>query len=171
MNALIAANATRSYGRGVVTGLGALSSDAVLATIVYLLQALVDLHAVAREVYLLGAVVMAVLGYRLLRRARDAVPARSEATGATYGTAFAVGLSNPFQILWWLTAGLAFAYYGGLLLLLALFAAVAIWVLAFPWAVHVGTRGSARAREGVRYVSGALVLAFAAYFVLLALVG
>jgi threonine/homoserine/homoserine lactone efflux protein len=168
MNALIATNSTRSWRSGFVTGLGAMTSDAILGTVVFLVQAVVDLHAVARPIYLLGAVEMALLGYRLLVAAEAPPPA---ASASTYATALAVGLSNPFQVLWWLTAGLAFAYFGGALLLLALFAAIAVWVTVFPWAVRVGTRRSPRARTGVRYVSGALVLAFSAYFVVLAALG
>ncbi|HYA58373.1 MAG TPA: LysE family transporter [Thermoplasmata archaeon] len=170
MNALIASNATKSFRAGFVTGLGAMSSDAILGTVVYLLQAVVNLHAVARFVYLLGAAVLAFMGIRLLRRAGNPNPPAGVPTASTYATALMVGISNPFQILWWLTAGLAFAYFGGAILLFALFAAIAVWVVAFPSAVRLGTRGSPRAQGAVRYGSGALVLAFAAYCAFLALI-
>ncbi|MGI0130612.1 MAG: lysine transporter LysE, partial [Thermoplasmata archaeon] len=76
--------------------------------------------------------------------------------------------SNPFQIVWWLTAGLAFAYLGGLVLFVALFAAIALWVLAFPSALHLGTRRRPGAARAVVYVSAVILFAFAAYFLVLA---
>jgi threonine/homoserine/homoserine lactone efflux protein len=168
MNAFIASRAVRSLGQGVASGLGAMSADAVLGGIVYLLRSEVDLTSLLRWVYLVGAVVMVVLGVGLLRRPREsAVP---EVVGTrTYVTALGLGLSNPFQIVWWLTAGLAFAYLGGWVLFVGLFGAIAVWIVVFPWALHVGTRGRPRLAHAVVLVSVVLMLAFAGYFVYLAL--
>jgi len=169
MNAWIAAAASRSYRAGVVTGLGAMTADALLGTVVYVLDRGLDLLPVVRFVYLVGAAVMAYLGVRLLRdREERSVDLPLE---RTFARAILVGLANPFQVVWWLTAGVAFAYLGGLVLLLGLFGAIAVWVLAFPWAVHVGARRDQRVRRGVLWLSGALLLAFAAYFVALFAVG
>jgi len=168
MNALIASRSTLSLRAGIVTGFGAMSADLVLGALVYALRSLVDLASVVRYVYVIGAVVMACLGYRLLTAAP--VPPTTEPAGLrTYSQALGVGLSNPFQIVWWLTAGLAFAYLGGLLLYVALFAAVLVWVLVFPYAIHLGTRERPSVARGVVYASGAILLGFAAYFAYLAL--
>jgi threonine/homoserine/homoserine lactone efflux protein len=168
MNALIAAQAVRSLRAGIITGLGAMSADLVLAILVYGLRSEIALGPVVRWVYLIGAGVMTFLAIRLLRQpARPEVTPESEAR--TYSQGVLVGLSNPFQIVWWLTAGLAFAYLGGLVLFVALFAAVAIWVVSFPYALHVGTRRRPDVARAVVYVSGAILLAFAIYFVVLAL--
>jgi threonine/homoserine/homoserine lactone efflux protein len=88
----------------------------------------------------------------------------------TYSTALAIGVSNPFQILWWLTAGLAFAYLGGLALFAGLFGAIAVWIVAFPYALSVGAERSPRFERGVAYGSGAIMAAFAVYFAYLAAV-
>ena len=165
MNAWIAAVAARSFRAGVVTGFGAMTADAVLGAVVYILDRTVDLHAVVRAVYLLGAGVMAYLGARLLRRTpQDGtdLPDRR-----TYVRAIVIGLSNPFQVLWWLTAGIAFAYLGGLLLLLGLFGAIVVWIVALPWAVHTGTRRHPSVERWVRFASAAILVAFAIYFVAL----
>ncbi len=171
MNALIASRAARSVRDGVVTGLGAMSSDAILGAAVFLLRSIVDLGGVARPIYALGAGVMAFLGVRLLRAAPAPDVAAAAPAGRTYLGALGVGLSNPFQILWWLTAGLASAYLGGVVLLLALFGAIGVWVVAFPAIIHLGVRRAPRVRVVVRYVSAALVLVFAGYFLVLAVVG
>ena len=168
MNALIASRAATSLRAGIVTGFGAMSADVILGALVYALRSAVDLSSIVRYVYVVGAVVMAYLGYRLLTA--PPTPVVAEPAGLrTYSQALGVGLSNPFQIVWWLTAGLAFAYLGGLVLYVALFAAVLVWVLVFPYAIHLGTRQRPAAARAVVYVSGAILLGFAAYFAFLAL--
>jgi threonine/homoserine/homoserine lactone efflux protein len=166
MNALIASRSSHSVRAGVVTGLGAMSSDAMLGAIVFLVETLVDLHGVSRVIYVLGAGTMAFLGYRLLRAAPTPPVAAPESR--TFLQAVLVGLSNPFQILWWLTAGLASAYVGGAWLLGGLFGAIAVWIVVFPSAVHAGSARSPRVQVAVRYVSATMVLAFAGYFAWLA---
>ena len=167
MNALIASQSVRSLRSGVITGVGAMSADLLLGALVYALRTEVELGSVVRWVYLVGAVVMVFFGSRLLLR-----PVRVEAEPAsgirTFAQAVLVGVSNPFQIVWWLTAGLAFAYLGGAVLFVGLFAAIAIWVLAFPYALHLGTRRHPEVARAVIYGSSAIMFAFAAYFVLLA---
>jgi threonine/homoserine/homoserine lactone efflux protein len=168
MNALIAARSVAAYRRGFLTGLGAMSADLILGAAVFVLQAEIDLTSVVRFVYILGAAVMAFLAYRILRpRPPDGGPPPSQL--ATYTSALAVGLSNPFQILWWLTAGVAFAYLGGIVLLAGLFGAILVWVLAFPYAMHEGVRGRPRLERAVAIASGLILVAFAVYFVILAL--
>jgi len=165
MNAWIAAVAARSFRGGVVTGLGAMTADGLLGAVVYALDRVVDLHVEVRFVYLLGAGVMAFLGSRLLRPAEATTGELPDRR--TYVRAVGIGLSNPYQVLWWLSAGVAFAYLGGIVLLLGLFGAIAVWVVAFPWAVHAGTRRHTGLQRAVRLASAVILFGFAAYFVVL----
>jgi threonine/homoserine/homoserine lactone efflux protein len=167
MNALIAARSVVSLRRGIITGLGAMSADIVLAVVVYALRSEVPFGSYLRWIYGIGAVVMVFLGLRLLVR-RNVEETAPDSEARTYSHGLLVGLTNPFQIVWWLTAGLAFAYLGGLVLFVALFAAVLIWVLAFPYALHLGTRQRPDVARAVLYVSCAILFVFAGYFVLLA---
>jgi threonine/homoserine/homoserine lactone efflux protein len=167
MNAYIASQSVRSFREGVTTGLGAMTADLVLGLLVYFAHTQVDLAAELRWVYLVGAGVMVVLGVALFRRRAETSPPETSGLG-TYSKAFAIGISNPFQIVWWLTAGLAFAYLGGPILFVGLFGAIAIWVVAFAWAVHVGTERRPRLASAVLAITGALIFAFAAYFLYLA---
>lgn len=167
MNALIAARAVRSLRSGILTGFGAMSADLVLMAVVYAVHTVVDVGSVIRFVYLLGAVVMVAFGGALLLR-KEEPPSTEASSIRTYSQAVVLGVSNPFQIFWWLTAGLAFAYLGGFVLFVGLFAAVAIWVVSFPYAVHLGTQRHPEVARAVVYVSVALMFVFAAYFVWLA---
>jgi threonine/homoserine/homoserine lactone efflux protein len=168
MNALIAAQTVRSLRAGIITGLGAMSADLILAILVYSLRSEIPFGSVVRWVYVIGAAVMVFLAVRLLLRPRS-TEATPESGTRTYSQGVLVGVSNPFQIVWWFTAGLAFAYLGGFVLFVALFAAVAIWVVTFPYALHFGTRQRPEVARAVVYVSCAILFAFAVYFVVLAL--
>lgn len=165
MNAWIAAVSARSFRAGVLTGFGAMTADALLGALVYLFDRGIDLHAVVRAVYLLGAGVMVYLGVRLTRKSASDAPDLPDRR--TFVRALLLGLSNPFQVLWWLTAGVAFAYLGGLVLLLGLFGAIVVWIVAFPGAVHAGARRHAWVERGLRIASAVILFGFAAYFVAL----
>lgn len=169
MNAWIAATSARSYRAGVLTGLGAMSADAVLGAAVFLLDRSVPLASVVRGVYAVGAIVMTLLAVRLLRP--RAQPPRPPSGPTTVLRAVGIGLSNPFQLLWWLTAGVAFAYLGGAILLAGLFGAILIWVVLFPWAVHAGATRWPAAARWIDFASGLILAGFAAYFGLLAVAG
>ena len=168
MNALIASqSAMRGTRAGIITGTGAMTADIILAVTVFLARSLIDLHSIIRAIYLVGAAVLLVLVYLTLR-SRKSGPAE-EMRLTAYFRAVLLGVSNPFQILWWLTAGLAFAYLGGIVLLAGLFAAVAVWIVMFPALLHWGTGKHTGAARAVSMVSAAIMLFFAAYFIYLSM--
>jgi threonine/homoserine/homoserine lactone efflux protein len=165
MNALIANRSMRSLRAGITTGLGAMTADAILGTLVYAIHAWVDLGALVRWVEAVGAVVLAVMVYRLIPET-SSVDTPPSSNVRVYSAALVVGVSNPFQILWWVTAGLAFAYLGGAALFFGLFAAIGIWVVVFPYALTEGARRDPRVPRIVSVVSAALLAGFAGFFAL-----
>lgn len=168
MNALIASQSVRSRTEGFVTGLGAMTADLVLGLLVYGLRSVFDLNGFLRIVYVVGTVVMAYFGYRLWVR-RDATSAPPASRTLTFTQALGLGLSNPVQIVWWFTAGLAFAYLGGVALFLGLFAAIAVWIVVFPTLVHRGSRRYPAMGRWVSTISSGIMIAFAIYFAYLAI--
>jgi threonine/homoserine/homoserine lactone efflux protein len=168
MNALIASISVRSPRAGFITGLGAMTADLVLGALVYTLRTVVDLDAYLRAIYVLGAVAMAFFAYRVWVGRRTPPTAPPE-TLRTFSQALALGLSNPVQIVWWFTAGLAFAYLGGAVLFVGIFAAILLWIVVFPSVIYRGSRRYPAMGRWVSIVSIAILVAFAAYFVYLAL--
>jgi threonine/homoserine/homoserine lactone efflux protein len=163
MNALIASQTVRSLRAGVVTGCGAMTADGILGVVVLSLVRLVDLTVVVRPLYAVGAAMMVYLGLRIIRGGRSR-PGPPPGDVRTFSQALGVGITNPFQVGWWLTAGLAFARFGGPVLFAGLFGAIAVWVVGFPLALHAGTARYPRLGEGVAYLSGAIMFGFAGYF-------
>ena len=169
MNALIAANTVhRGRGAGTLTGLGALSADAVLGFLVLGLGASRWLAPYRTELDLLGAGVLCLFAFKILRpRAAPAAPVGS--MRSPYLLGLGLGISNPYQILWWLTAGLALVATGGAVLLLGLFGAIGVWIVSFPLGLHWISARRPRVQQSLTVGSGVLLLGFAALLVLLVL--
>ncbi len=168
MNALIASQtAMRGTKAGMVTGAGAMTADLILGIAVYLARTLVDLRPLVRFIYLVGSAVLFLLAYFMLAGRKTVMT--EEVKLRTYSRAVLIGVSNPFQVLWWLTAGLAFAYLGGIVLLAGLFTAVAVWIILFPLLLHMSTKKHPRASKAVTAASVIIMLFFAGYFLFSAL--
>jgi threonine/homoserine/homoserine lactone efflux protein len=167
MNALIAHRSMRSLRAGVLTGLGAMSADAILGAVVYAVHSAVDLGVWIRWIEAIGAVVLGTMAYRLFREPTG-VAAPDDSQVRVYSAALLVGVSNPFQILWWVTVGLAFAYVGGAPLFVGLFAAIAVWVVVFPLLLTEGARRAPQVSRYVAWGSAAVLVGFAAFFALAA---
>jgi threonine/homoserine/homoserine lactone efflux protein len=167
MNAFIASNSLRSWRAGFTAGTGAMSADACLGILVFFLRGTVNLTDYVRAIYGVGAGVTLLYAVLLLRSRFQPPPAMPSGM-RVYSQSLLLGLGNPFQILWWLTAGLAFAYLGGIILFGGLFSAIAIWILVFPFLVNRGVQNHPLVQSSVVGISEALLLAFAAYFFYLA---
>lgn len=166
MNALIASESVVSIRKGIVAGSGAMSADLLLAAIVFMLRSFVDFGPLVNYIYVLGAVVVGYLGLSIIRnRKRESSHLPDK---RTYFKAVALGVTNPFQIIWWLTAGLAFAYLNGSVFFIGLFAAVAVWIVVFPLALHAGSSRHEMVGVAVTVVSALLMFVFAVYFLLAA---
>ncbi len=169
MNGLIAAQTARGgLPAGILTGAGAMTADLILGGLVLGVGAAAVLSPYSREIDLVGEAVLILCAILLFRRRRQvaAAPARR---GRAYLAGLALGIGNPFQILWWLTAGLALVGSGGALLLGGLFTAIALWILAFPLGLSGILRRHPRAGEGLALASALLLGAFALVLLYLAL--
>ncbi|WP_128477636.1 LysE family translocator [Halorussus pelagicus] len=187
MNAIIAEESVlRGWGSGFRAGLGALSADACFFVLALLgvVAVVRDVPVVQQALFGFGGLLMLYFAYGTANDADaafggDAAPdgagpaARAESKG--FRKAFVLALTNPYQILWWLTAGVGLLdpgtfspdALGGLtvstgspIIVVGFFGGIALWVIGFPAAlVTVGRRVDSFAPV-VAYLS-ALVLALA----------
>ncbi len=173
MNALIATNTvTANRFAGSLTGLGAMTADAVfLAGMVAVGSVVPVAPGVRVVVFLLGAAVMAFLAVRTygsLRRDVQVEARGPKSTAKAYASGLFLGLTNPFQILWWLTAGLAFMRQIGPPVVLGFFLGIGAWIVLFPVSLDLASRRWRGAYRAILVFSLVVLVAFAAYLVVLA---
>lgn len=164
MNAIIAEESVlRGWSAGVRAGFGAMTADAC-----FFVLALLGVVAVVRDAPVLRGVLFGVGGLLMLYFAYGAATDASEAftteddetdqdeDSKGFQKTFVLALTNPYQILWWLTAGVGLLEpgtvsldaLGGLsvatgspVIVVGFFAGIALWLASFPAAlVAAGNR-------------------------------
>ncbi|WP_069806463.1 LysE family translocator [Vulcanisaeta thermophila] len=170
MNALIAAESTKSHMHGTAVGLGAMTADAVLMIITYELHNALN-QAIIHAMYIVGFTVMTYLAYTIIRSTfKPRQSTQNTNLIINYFMGLTMGITNPYQIIWWLTAGLSFMSIFGPLSIAGLFLAIITWVTTFPRAVKAGvTYGGGRAAMIIKALSAAGIMAFAAYILITAI--
>jgi threonine/homoserine/homoserine lactone efflux protein len=195
MNAIIAEESVvRGWFSGFVAGLGAMTADAV-----FFVLALLGAVAVVEDAPTLQAVMVAVGGVLMLYfafdAAREAIHTRQFADetgdeGDTRGfrRAFVLALTNPYQIVFWITVGVALLepgrldvlaetpYVGGDLagllvvetgspaLLVGFFAGIGVWIVGFPAALVAAGRRTDAFAPAVAGLSALVLAAFGCLF-------
>ena len=99
VNSVIANESLKSKLHGTSVGAGAMSADFTLFLIVYSLKSYIN-TGILKFIYIIGGLFMLYLGFAILR---SRMPSKTKR--GNYFIGLSMGLTNPFQILWWLTAG------------------------------------------------------------------
>jgi threonine/homoserine/homoserine lactone efflux protein len=193
MNAIIAEESVvRGWLAGFRAGLGAMSADAA-----FLVLAFFGVVAFVESLPLLRAAMVGVGGLLMLYFAYGAATAATETFRADEGgeaegeskgfrKAFMLALTNPYQILFWLTVGVGLLETGridllaeavgasvaGLLvvetgtpaLLVGLFGGIGIWITGFPAALVAAGQRIDRLAPVVAYLSALLLAGFGIFF-------
>lgn len=161
ITSMIIRKATSSVLGALFIGFGAMTADLILLIITYTLHSAVNFSSVIAYVDLLGALFLVMLGVSTLRGKQSQYVQRT----GSFAKGVSVGLINPAQIGWWLTAGLGFIETFGLVVFYFLFIGTTIWVLFLSYLVHEGARVyGQRAVRLISVVSTAILLVFAGYF-------
>ena len=188
MNAIIAEESVlRGWTAGFKAGLGAMTADGIffvlaLAGVVAFVQ---RLPRVRNAMFLVGGVLMLYFAYGAVRGARQQFRAASTPESRGFSKAFVLSLSNPYQILFWLTAGVGLLTPGrvdvlayasdaleGLVvvetghpaLLVGLFGGIACWIVGFPAALTAAESRTERLAPVVAYGSAIVLAGFGLYF-------
>ncbi|MFB6172863.1 MAG: LysE family translocator [Haloarculaceae archaeon] len=192
MNAIIAEESVlRGWLSGFTAGLGAM-----LADLCFFLLSLAGVVAVVREFPLLqgtmvavGGVLMLYFAYGAARNAQATFRAQADhGESKGFRKAFALALTNPYQILFWLTIGVGLLtpgqqdllaqtpYVGDALagvlvvetgspaLVAGLFGGIAVWIVGFPATLVTAERRVEALAPAVAYASAAVLGGFGVYF-------
>ena len=147
MNALIAAWSLRSFRHGFAVGAGAMSADFLLMLLTLALYGI--LKGLGQRFFApfhaAGGLFFLYLAYKI----GTAKPPQEGSAGwghplRGYLLGLSLGLVNPYQVGWWLTAGLSSIASFGVEWAAGLFLAILTWIIAFPAAVRSGWRLNSR---------------------------
>jgi len=174
MNAVIAEESVlRGWRAGFAAGLGAMSADACFFVLALLgVVAVVQDAPTVRAVMVgVGGLLMCYFAYGAARGASQPLTTAGGSDGKGFRKAFALALTNPYQIIWWLTAGVGLldptavhlfghtlASGGGPVTIVGFFGGILLWITGFPAALRAAGRKVDRFGAVVAYLS-ALVLA------------
>ena len=192
MNAIIAEESVlRGWLAGFRAGLGAMSADATFLVLAFFgVVAFVESLALLRAAMVgVGGLLMLYFAYGAVTDAEATFRGGGDPEGDSKGfrKAFVLALTNPFQILFWLTVGVGLLEPGtvdvlaegigesfrGILvvrtgspaLVVGLFAGIGLWITGFPTALVAAERRVAKLAPIVAYLSAAVLVGFGLFFV------
>ncbi len=161
VTAVLVNRASRSSMAGIMVGMGAMTADFTLMIITFTLRRLLPLDSYETYFYLAGAIFFAILSLLILLGNEK----EEEHVRGGYPTGLFMGLVNPFQIGWWLTAGIAFVQKFGYYPFYFLFAGIVAWVVFLSLTVRYSImKYGERARNAFRIFSSVTLIFFSAFF-------
>ncbi len=192
MNALIAEESVlRGWGAGFRAGLGAMTADLVFCVLALVgVVAIVDrVPALQTAMVAIGGVLMCYFAYEAVQEARGTFVDKEMASAtAGFTKTFVLALTNPYQVIFWLTIGVGMLERGTLdvlaavprlgleglfvvqtgspALLIGFFGGIVIWITAYPAGlVALGDRIDAAAPL-IASLSGVVLAGFGVGFLL-----
>ncbi len=154
VNALIANSSLRSWLHGTSVGAGAMTADFIFFLITFVVKDIIP-TSILELLYLVGGVYMIFLAYGVITS--KMVPSSK---GGNYLVGLTLGLTNPYQILWWLTVGIFMLTQFSVLIAPAFFLGITVWIVSFPRLVnYLGYKYS----KYIKVISFVVILSFAIF--------
>lgn len=163
--------ASRSWLAGWLVTVGATTADGVFFVLAYFgLSRL--LTAQERDaLFLVGGSLMLYLAASAVARARGGGTARSPGgrlpsalARSPFLAGLSMGLTNPYQLAWWIAVGAGMVAEFGAEIAVGFFAGIVAWTLVFTGAVSAGVARYERAAPLVAYGAAVLMAAFGLWF-------
>jgi threonine/homoserine/homoserine lactone efflux protein len=170
INAMMASVSVSNGGalKGTAIGFGAITADATYLALVLLLHDFIP-PVLEKPLALVGGCFLLFIGYSIIRGDGSNL-IRFASRG--YISGVLVGLTNPYQLGWWLTAGLSMVEILGYSSAAGFFGALFVWVFAFPFTLNKITRRyGGSISKVIRFASGIAVIGFGFFFIFLAVFG
>lgn len=162
VTAIMVKKSTESVMKGVYVGFGAMTADFILMLLTFFFRSRLDLSTYDPYIFLLGAFFFILLAV-LIMRSKDIPSAGRYDSG--YLAGLTVGVVNPLQIGWWLTAGQGFYSQFGLLPFYFLFIGIVFWIFFLAILVNkFSNRYGKAVNTGVKIFSVVSLVAFGMYF-------
>jgi threonine/homoserine/homoserine lactone efflux protein len=153
--------------------LGATSADGVFFVLTYYGVARLVTTGERGALFILGGILLLYLALVTVRRAVR-LPSGSLSPSGRWSSSpmrrfpfllgLSVGLTNPYQLGWWVAVGAGMVADFGGTVAAGFFVGIISWTLAFTALVHAGVRKYQRLAPAIAYGSAAIMVGFAAWF-------
>jgi threonine/homoserine/homoserine lactone efflux protein len=164
VNAAAAYQVTKSWLAGWSTLMGATTADAIFFFLTYFgLTALVASGEIRDALFLVGGCFMFYLAYATLKSAKGG-PREEKKGGRPYLLGLTIGLSNPFQLAWWIAVGVGMVTTFGFSIIFGFFTGIVTWTLLYSSLLREGVNRYKEIYPYIVYASGAILAAFGAWF-------
>jgi len=153
VNAIIANESLKSKLHGTSVGAGAMTADLIFFIIIFQVKRYITLP-VLHTLYFIGGFYLLYLSVSILR---SKMP--SKKISGNFLVGLTMGLSNPFQITWWITVGLFMLNQFSYISTIGFFLGIITWITIFPLGINKFLSG--KFNELVKVFSFLTVLIFA----------
>ncbi|MCW6168145.1 MAG: LysE family translocator [Thermoplasmatales archaeon] len=168
VTAIMIQRAIRSAPKSFVVGLGAMTADFTLMVIILFLGTGIGILRFSRYIYIAGAFFFLYLAFVTSRSNVNADSDKGRG-GNGYIIGLTIGLINPLQIGWWLTAGLSVYGKFGIIPIAFLFIGIVIWISFLSLFVNkTSIKYGKKVEFGVKIFSVASLVIFGILFIYLA---
>lgn len=164
INSIIVSKSMKSNREGTLVGAGAMSADLILMLITLTLYNHIK-GLPLFPFYFTGSALMIYISYGIIR-SKNQEEGKVKGKG-NYLLGLSSGIVNPFQIFWWLSAGLSFISVFGPLAVLGLFSGITIWIVYFPILINKGVSLNRRVGLIIKLYSVISLISFSIYFIIL----
>ncbi len=130
VNATIANESMKSKLHGTSVGAGAMTADFIFFLIVFQLKKYLD-PTVLKVLYFVGGIYLLYLSFGIIR---SKMPSKN-VTG-NYFIGLSMGLTNPFQITWWVTVGIFMVNQFTIFSAIGFFLGIVTWIILFPMGIN-----------------------------------
>ncbi len=158
VNAIILNESLKSKIHGSSVGLGAMTADLIFYFITYDFRNFIPKDFL-KAIYMAGGLLLIFISILIIRSKFNT----NTSPKGNYITGLSMGLTNPYQITWWLTIGIFMLENLGVLSILGFFIGILIWIIIFPLISNMYIR---KYSKYAKILSFMIVLAFGLYILL-----
>ncbi|WP_236753570.1 LysE family transporter [Acidianus sp. HS-5] len=156
VNAIMANEALRSKIHGSSVGFGAMTADFIFFLITFEIRKFIP-ESFLTIFYFIGGGLMLFLSYATLK-----AKVSNRSKKGNYFTGLAMGITNPYQISWWLTVGLFMINNFGISIIPSFFGGIVIWIFIFTTSIN---RLGSKYAKYVKIFSFIILLSFGVYMI------
>ncbi len=152
--------------QGFLVGMGAMTADIILLLVVLELNSVVNFSIVEPYVFLAGGLFFVYLAYKIFNKRNEEIEdTHDEIRSGNYLRGLTVGILNPMQIGWWLTAGLGILRTEGITPYYFFYAGIIGYVLLFSFFINRAyIKFGSTLKKGISIFSVIVLLGFGIYF-------